>query len=98
VGGQVEAEVHVGIGREALQGARQHAEGARAVACLQVVEGHGHLDEPLEEVAGGAAQARPHLLQRVVALEEEAGVELLHAAREQRALLLVQPGLGRRRH
>ena len=59
-----------------------------------MVEADRDLDQALEEVAGGAADARPHLLERVVAFEEEAAVELLDPLREPAALLVVEDGLG----
>jgi hypothetical protein len=89
--GEVEPPMARAVGGEALQGPADHAEGARAVAPAEVIEGDRDLDEALQEVARRPAQAVPHLLERVVALEEVAGVELGDALVEGRPLL---PGEG----
>src|SRR5712691_3028160 len=94
LGGEVEAEIAGRIGREPLERAPHHALRAHGVAVAQVVERDRDLDEALEEVARRAAQPRPHVLERVVALEVETAVELVHALGEEPPLLVVELWLG----
>jgi hypothetical protein len=59
-----------------------------------MVEGHRHLDQALEEVAGRTPDARPQVLEGVVALEEVAAVELVDPLRERAALFGTEERLG----
>ncbi len=93
-GGEIQARVDVGIALQAGEPAAQEGERAPAVRVAEVVEAHRDLDQALEEIAGGPPDPRPHILQGVVALEEEAGVELDDPLLEAAALLVVEHGLG----
>jgi rhodanese-related sulfurtransferase len=92
----VEPAVARRVALEALERAAHHALGARGVPVVQVVVRDGHLDEALEEIARGPADAAPHVLEGVVAFEEEPGVELADALGQRAPLLVVERRLGRR--
>src|SRR2546426_501910 len=90
---KVQAAVPVRVPGEPLQPALEHGQRPSAVGVAEVIEADRDLDEPLEELAGGAADPRPDLLQGVVAFEEVAAVELGHALLEPAAVFLAEGGL-----
>lgn len=98
LGREVEAEVARGIGLKATKGPREGLERACAVSSAEVVESDTYLDQPLEEIARGSPEARPHRLKSLVALEVEAAVELRHAPGQGEPLLAGQFRLGGGRH
>lgn len=87
------------VARQSGQRTAEEARGAFGVVVPEVVEGDRNLDQPLHEVSVRPAQAAPEVLQGVVTLEVQPGVELRDTALESGALLGSQRGLvaGRRR-
>src|SRR5690349_1909439 len=87
---EIDAAVVVGILGEAPLGAVQHAARSRRIATRHVIEADRELDQSLEEITRLAAHAVPQVLERLVALVEVAGVELVDALAEKGGFLVVE--------